>query len=84
MYVIIWPRQAKKCHETYAKCADSKHPAHAQSIIWDFDLHLYILKYTMILAADREGPDQTAQMRRLIWAFAVGICPNIEMKSAAL
>ena len=23
---------------------------------------------------DREGPDQTARMRRLIWAFAVRIC----------
>ena len=26
----------------------------------------------MILLADSEGPDQTARMRRLIWAFAVG------------
>ena len=25
----------------------------------------------MILLADREGPDQTVRMRRLIWAFAV-------------
>ena len=24
----------------------------------------------MILLADSKGPDQTAQMRRLIWAFA--------------
>ena len=28
----------------------------------------------MILLADSEGPDQTAQKRRLIWAFAVHIC----------
>ena len=25
----------------------------------------------MILLVDNEGPDQTARMRRLIWAFAV-------------
>ena len=30
----------------------------------------------MILLADNEGPDQTARMRRLIWAFAVRICPQ--------
>ena len=30
----------------------------------------------MILLADSEGPDQTARMRSLIWAFAVRICPN--------
>ena len=30
----------------------------------------------MILLADSEGPDQTARMRRLIWAFAVCICPK--------
>ena len=28
----------------------------------------------MILLADSKGPDQTAQMRSLIWAFAVRIC----------
>ena len=31
----------------------------------------------MILLADSEGPDQTARMRRLIWAFAVRICTKI-------
>ena len=30
----------------------------------------------MILLADIEGPDQTARLRRLIWAFAVSICPK--------
>ena len=28
----------------------------------------------MILFADGEGPDQTARMRRLMWASAVRIC----------
>ena len=31
----------------------------------------------MILLVDSEGPDQTARMRRLIWAFTVRICPTI-------
>ena len=30
----------------------------------------------MILYADRECPDQTAQMRRLTWAFTVRIYPK--------
>ena len=30
----------------------------------------------MILLADNEGPDQTARMRRLIWAVAVRKCPK--------
>ena len=27
----------------------------------------------MILLADNEGPDQTARMRRLIWAFVIRV-----------
>ena len=30
----------------------------------------------MILLADSEDPDQTAQLRSLIWAFTVITCPN--------
>ena len=41
-----------------------------------FTLHSYILWYPMILLADSDGPDQTAWMRRLIWAFAVRMCPK--------
>ena len=33
----------------------------------------------MILLADSEGPDQTARMRRLIWAFAFRICPKTRL-----
>ena len=36
----------------------------------------------MILLADSEGPDQTARMRRLIWAFAVRICPETRFRMA--
>ena len=50
------------------------HTAHAQMITRVFALHSYILQYSIILLADREGPDQPARMRRLIWAFAVRLC----------
>ena len=36
----------------------------------------------MILLVDSEGPDQTVQMRRLIWAFAVRICPKTHFHMA--
>ena len=39
-----------------------------RSLIRAFALHWYILQRPVILLADNEGPDQTARMRRLIWA----------------
>ena len=36
----------------------------------------------MILLADNEGPDQTARMHRLIWAFAVRISPKTRFRMA--
>ena len=56
------------------QCAHLHHPA--QSFIRAFSLHWNILLYPMILFAESECPDQTVRMRRLIWAFAVRICPN--------
>ena len=73
---LCGPRKAKKCLWTCLEYADSDHPAQAQSIIRAFTLHPYIVLYPMVLLADSEGPDQIAQMRRLIWAFAVRICPR--------
>ena len=46
----------------------------AQNLIWAFALHSYMPQYRMSLLADSEGPDQTARMRRLIWAFIVRRC----------
>ena len=39
----------------------------------------------MILLADShgEGPDQTARMRRLIWDFAVRLCPKMRFSHGA-
>ena len=45
-------------------------------------LHLNILQYPMILLADSVDPDQTARMRRLIWAFAVRICQKMRFRVA--
>ena len=76
LYTLYGRRQAEKCFQTCAKRADSDHPAHAQSLIRAFVLHWYILLYPMILLADCEGADQTAQSHSLIWAFAVRACPD--------
>ena len=53
---------------------NSHHPAHAQNLILALVFHWIIVWCPMILFVDREGPYQTAQMLRLIWAFAVHIC----------
>ena len=61
--------------EISAQKTDSDHPVQAQSIIWAFSLHSYILYYPMI--ASRQGwPFWTAWMPRPIWAFAVHVCPK--------
>ena len=36
----------------------------------------------MILFANKEGPDQLTQMRRLTWAFAVHIRPKTRFRMA--
>ena len=59
-----WAASGENCLQTCAKCADLDHPAHAQSII------------KAALYSNFEGPDQTASMRKLIWAFAVRIYPK--------
>ena len=38
----------------------------------------------MILLADSEGPDETAHMRSLIWAFAVRLCLKTYIRMAWL
>ena len=48
-------RQVKKCLQTCAICAESDHPAHAQSIIRAFAIHSYILLNSIILLTDSEG-----------------------------
>ena len=53
---------------------DSEVPdEHAQpcSLIWTFSVLRHILQYPLILYAHNKGPDQPAQMRRLIGACVV-------------
>ena len=64
--------QAKKTLRTCANWADS-----------DFLRMRKVSRYIsfqMLLLADSEGPDQPAQLRRLIWAFAVRICPKVRFR----
>ena len=69
-------RVKRKSAYEHAQNTQSDHTSHAQSIIRVFALNYYVLQYPMILLADSEGPDQTARMRRLIWAFATLIMPE--------
>ena len=57
----------------HAQYAHSDQAAHVQSIIRAFALYTFIRQYPMSLLADSEGPNKTARMRWLIWAFAVRI-----------
>ena len=69
----------KGVFEHAQKCADLDHPAHVLSSgFCSPSIHCY----TMILLANSEGPDQTARMRRLIWAFAVRVCPKTRFRMA--
>ena len=74
--MATWSASSEQEPSNMRKFADYDHPAHALSMIRAFALHSYILKYPLILLADSEGPNLTARMCRLIWAFFVRICPN--------
>ena len=68
----------KKCLRVRAKCAESHHPAHAQS-------HPGMFYYSIVSndsVAKSNSPDQTARMRRMIGAFAVRICPKTSFRMA--
>ena len=56
---------------------DPDQPAGIHSLIRNFARLRYVIHYPIILQADSEGPDQTAPMSRLIWAFTVRICPKV-------
>ena len=61
-----------KCLPTCPRCADTDHSACAE---YHPGINFPFIHAVMIMLADREGPDQTARMCRLAWAFAV--CPII-------
>ena len=69
-------KQKGTCIWTCSKCtnSDSYRPyAKSHSGIYSPLIHS---TEPMILLADSEGPDQTVGMCRLIWDFAVSICPK--------
>ena len=68
------PHPQKKNTHTHESCACAKY------IILAYALYSYILLYPMILLVDSGDPDQTARMHRLIWAFAVRICPKTRFR----
>ena len=75
-FIIFGWHQTKKCLRKCTKCADrSSHAAikYHQGLCSPF-IHSMILQCPVILLVDSEGPDQTAEMPRLIWGFAVHIC----------
>ena len=57
---------------------------HMRSLIEASALHWNIFKYLMLPLEDSECPDQTARMRRLIWAFVVRIWPKTRFRIALL
>ena len=69
-------RVKQKCLRACAKCVDSHHHGlHTLKVSSGLLLSIHLLSsIQMILLADREGPDQTALERRLIWAFSVRMC----------
>ena len=62
LMLLYGPRQVKLCFRACAKCADSYHLAHAQSLIRTFDLHLNICIVQWFCLRKNEGPDQTARI----------------------
>ena len=58
------------------------HRTHTRNLIRAFALHRCILKCPIILLADSEGSEQTVWMPRLIWPFALRICPKTRFRMA--
>ena len=63
------PHQAKKCRFR-SSCTCAKYHLGLCSPF----IHSVVSSDSVI--PDRDGPDQTVQMHRLIWAFATHICPK--------
>ena len=75
-WMKMWAEPSENVFEHVQNALIQIHPTHAQNLIRAFSLNWYILKCAMNLLVDSEGPDQTAQMGRLIWVFTVHICPK--------
>ena len=64
------PRQAKSYLRIFSKCADSDHPAHAQSIIWTYALHSVVSNDSVSgKRRPRSGPSLSAYAQRHVFAW---------------
>ena len=59
-----------------AQCTLIQIILHMQQVLSGPLLSIHTFCSIQWLLADSEGPDQTAQMHRLMWAYAVIICPK--------
>ena len=68
----------------YANDKELDQTAQPESLLRNFALHQYILQYPMILLADSKGPDQPAQMRRLIRALLFAYATKAHLTIAGI
>ena len=66
-------RNAGKGPSATCELSDPDQSAYPRSLIRAFFGRRFILQYPLILVAGSEVPDQTAQMRSLVWDFVARI-----------
>ena len=77
LYLLYLSRNiGKGVFEVNTNSKGSDQPAEMYSGIRNFALFCYALQYPVILQADSEGPDQTADVCRLFLAIAVCTYPK--------
>ena len=76
------PRQAKICLRTCAECTDSDSPRACAKTHPGICFPLIHSVVSNDSVSGQQDPDQTAQMSRLIWAFAVRICQKTRFRMA--
>ena len=81
-FAAYGPRQAKMCLRACAKCSDPD-SSHACAKYYPGRCSQFLHSVVpTVLLEDGEGPDQNARICRLIWAFAVRICPKTRFRMA--
>ena len=77
--LLVGPRQANRCLRTFTKCTDSDS---SRACAKPYPGICSALIHSIVSIADIEDRDQTAQNRRLLWAFTVPICPKTHFRMA--
>ena len=73
----------KSVFGTYANSENQDQLLKPYSLSKDIIILYYIVKCPIILSANSNGPAQPVQMRRLIWALVVRICPEDDFSKDA-